>query len=451
MLKGWRMGWTQTVRGQSGTLRQWLRLRALLGGALVLLAQGLSADMLTIEITEGVDQPVSIAVVPFAGAMDDGLDVAQIVRNNLRRSGRFRAIEPEDMLSSPQNATQVVYRDWRLIGAEYLLVGVVEGTVDGRQRVTYELFSVLQGKRLRGEMLTSSATQLRNLAHRISDQVYAEITGIEGIFATRILYITEVGVGDERRYRLNLADADGYNARVILESVEPIMSPVWAPGGERIAYVSFETGAPAIYVQELSSGVRERVTHWPGINSAPDFSPDGKQLAMVLSKDGNPEIYLLHLESRQLRRVTDHFAIDTEPRFTPDGRALLFTSGRGGRPQVYRVDLASGRVQRVSFQGDYNARPIPLPDGRSVVMVHRRDGVFHIAVQDLERGNVRVLTDTSLDESPSVAPNGELVLYATQSRGRGILAAVSVDGKVKFRLPSSTGDVREPAWSPLTP
>lgn len=403
---------------------------------------------LTIEITSGVDNPIKVAIVPFRGA--EGVDdVAGIVSGDLERTGQFSAIARNNMLSTPHEEQEVVMRDWRLLGADYVAIGQLQRNANGQSEVRYLLFNTATGARLLAETLTGRSDQTRALAHRVSDRIYEAITGIPGIFSTQMIYITESRSAGAVRYRLFLADADGERPQVLLDSREPILSPAWAPDGERIAYVSFETGRPAIYVQNVRSGQREQVTNFSGLNSAPDWSPDGRRLALVLSKDGDPEIYILDLATRNLKRVTNHFAIDTEPRWLPDGESLIFTSNRGGKPQIYQLDLDSLAVKRVTYEGDYNARGTVTADGRTLVFVHRSGGNFHIAAQDLKRGNVRILSDTRLDESPSVSPNGTMVLYATETRGQGILAAVSIDGRVRFRIPATEGDVREPAWSPL--
>ncbi len=407
---------------------------------------------ITIEITQGADEPVPLAVVPFGWSGNQALphDVAGVVSNNLRHSGLFSLMPRESMLSFPSRSEQVFFRDWRIGGMEYLLVGNIQPVGEaGEVNVSFELFNVVNEKRLLGESIRGTRDQLRSVAHYISDKVYEQLTGIRGAFSTRIVYVTALqSPGGERRYRLEMADADGANPRVLLESLEPILSPAWSFDGKKLAYVSFESGRPAVYIQEITSGRRDKLQNFQGLNGAPAWSPDGNQLAMTLSKDGNPEIYIIDLRSRQLRRLTNHYGIDTEPTWSPDGKSILFTSNRGGMPQIYSIELSSGWIERLTFEGDYNARGRLTQDGRHLVMVHRNGGNFHIAVQDLKTGRVDVLTRTQLDESPSIAPNGSMVIYATQEGVRGVLGAVSIDGRVKFRLPSRQGDVREPAWSP---
>lgn len=408
---------------------------------------------LTIEITQGVDNPTRIAVVPFgwngSGTLPE--DIGSIVSADLMRSGQFVALDRTNMLSLPSQRKEVYFRDWRVLEQEYLLIGeVTQASPTSGYQVKYELYDVYKQSRVYGEMVMGGKTKLRDVAHRISDQIYEKLTGVQGSFSTRILYVTVNRLADGKDvFQLQLADADGYRAQTILESSEPILSPDWAPDGKKIAYVSFETRRPAIYIQDLLTGQREKVPSYRGLNSSPAWSPDGKKLAMVLSRDGNPEIYLMDMQTRQLKRLTRHFGIDTEPSWAPDGKSLVFTSSRGGRPQIYRLTLANNSIKRLTFEGDYNARGRLSGDGRYLLMVHRRKGVFHIAVKDLQRDDLRILTQTKLDESPSIAPNGSMVIYATNYDNKGILAAVSIDGRVKFRLPSKFGEVREPSWSPF--
>lgn len=416
-----------------------------------------SAEELTIIITQGVDNPVSIANVPFEwegfGVLSE--NITDTINANLRNSGEFAPIDERNMLSTPHESADVYYRDWRFLGADYLLVGKISRS-NGSEliQVQYELFNVVREERIVGEVISGNESQLRDIAHQISDVVFEQITGVRGAFATKILYVTSQRISEDLTYfQLNLADADGGRPQILLESEEPIMSPTWSPDGSQIAYVSFESTRPRIYIQDLASGSRERITDFPGINSAPAWSPDGSKMAMVLSKGVNSDIYVMDMRTRVISQITTHFAIDTEPSWMPDGQSLIFTSERGGsgRPQIYQVDLETLWIERLTFEGTYNSRARMLPDGNNLIMVHRfnTNDRYHIAIQNLERGTIRILTETSLDESPSIAPNASMIIYATKIGNRGILSAVSIDGRVKFQLPSSQGDVREPAWSPF--
>jgi TolB protein len=404
---------------------------------------------LRIEVTKGVDNAVPIAIVPFEWRGDGILpeDPSGVVTSDLILSGRFTTLPHDQMLSRPRSSKEVYFRDWRMLNVEYLVIGHL--SLSGDQILLhFELYNIFKQAVEEIQEIKGNIDELRDMAHHVSDVIYEKLTGIEGAFSTQILYVTAQGPLDNRLFNLNIADADGHRPQALLTSRDPILSASWSPDGKKIAYVSFERDRPAIYIRDLVTGRKEQITDFPGLNSAPAWSPDGKDLAMVLSRDGNPEIYIMDLESRRLRRITRHYAIDTEPSWTGDGEALLFTSNRGGKPQIYQITLSNLQIERLTYEGDYNARARMLPDGDSMILVHQSNGVFHIALLDLKKGRMKVLTETALDESPSISPNGSMLIYATLHQGQGILAAVSVDGGVKFRLPSSEGDVREPAWSP---
>ena len=412
------------------------------------------ADLDTIIIDQGVDDPIRIAVVPFALSEDldsaDNLD--KLIRFDLARSGQFDPVAPENMLSYPSTQDAVFFRDWRILQTAYLVIGQAQTNALGQIDVSYQLFDVATQSQLQSVSFAISRDQWRDVGHKIADLVYTKVTGVRGAFSTKILYVLAQDIGTQNaRYKLQVADVDGERARTLFDSSEPILSAGWSPDGRRVAYVSFDTGRPSIILQDIDGPSRERLTNFRGINGSPVFSPDGRQLAMVLSRSGDPEVFVMNLETRKLRRITRHPAIDTEPSWSPDGKYLVFTSDRGGKPQIYQLELATNFLERLTFVGDYNARARLLPDGRHLVFVHRRNGVFHIAWQDLLEDRLLVLTESSLDESPSLAPNGAMLIYATQDQNKGILAVVSVDGRVKYRLPSSAGDVREPAWSPFLP
>ncbi len=421
--------------------------------SLLLLALNAHA-VLDIEITEGEEGALPIAIAPFAwnGATPLPEDIAAIVSADLHRSGRFAPLERGELPAQPKEAKDIQFAQWRAKKIENLVIGKV--IANGNQyQVQFQLFDALRGTQLIGYTIPTAPHQLRRSAHRISDLIYEKILGQRGAFSTFVSYVTvEQDAQGKRRYRLSVADSDGYNEQNILTSKQPLMSPAWAADGKRLAYVSFEMGRSLIYVQNITTGKRELVAQYSGLNSAPAWSPDGRRLAMTLSHEGNAEIYLLELATKQLIRVTRNPAIDTEPAWSPNGQTLAFTSDRGGRPQIYQVpvnaDGSVGREKRITFAGDYNARASFSPDGRRLTMVHGNGGLYRIGVMDLASGKVRVLTSTRLDESPSFAPNGSMIIYATERAGRGVLEAVSVDGRGHQRLGVRQGDVREPAWSP---
>jgi len=409
-----------------------------------------TGNELLIRITEGADSAIPVSVVPFAesGQMPEGDKVSRIIQNNLQMSGEFAPLPPEQMLSLPSKGSDVYFRDWRLLGQRYVLVGQVSNS-GGTLRAQYELYDVSQEKRLVGATASAPVSASRSLAHHISDRVYEAITGVEGAFSTKLAYVTLERNADGAIYRLQVSDVDGKRARVRLESDEPILSPAWSPDAKKLAYVSFETGKPAVYVHELESGNRERVADFPGLNSAPAWSEDGRSLLMTLSKDGNAEIYRMNLATRDLSRLTNHWSIDTEPSYDHTGRGFFFTSDRSGGPQIYHKASEEAEPRRITFGSRYNARPRPGPSGRYVYYVHQRDRAFHIARTNLESGAETVLTRSESDESPSVSPNGRMLIYATKSGGESVLTVIAADGGAAYSLPASRGDVREPAWSPI--
>ncbi len=414
-------------------------------GSLVAIVFSLPTLGLEIVIDRGTDNPTTIAVVPFSGS--GGGEISATVSFDLFRSGLFATLNPDNMLSLPASPSEVGYRDWRIQQMQYLTVGRISS--DGNS-VRYHLISVDLERVMFSREITIGDTPLRDIAHYIADEIFEEITGVPGAFSTKILYVAvENGSSKNPLYRLLLADSDGERPRAIFESAQPLLGPSWSPDGEKVAYVSFERGSSAVYEQELLTGIRTKLADFEGVNSAPAYSPDGKTLAMALSRDGNLEIYTMNIESRALRRITSHWSIDTEPTWANDGKKLIYTSDRGGHPQIYEVNLRTLVSKRLTMEGDYNARPQILADDKHLVFVHRRKGRYHVAWQQIGRPNsIRVLTDSQLDESPSVAPNGSMLMYATKDGRKGILAIVSIDGQVRFKLPSDSGDVMEPAWSP---
>ena len=438
----------------AGCVVRYLRVAVLAVAAMVAIPAAPAYAQLHIEITNGVTNAVPIAVVPFARAVpaDGGLDVAGVVQHDLGGSGRFRTLSgPRLPTATPTRADDVVAADWRSAGADYVVVGRLSSIDGGQVAVDFDLVNAQSGQRVVSQRFVGTTSALRNAAHRVSDVVYEKILGIRGAFATRIAYVAVDGEAPSQTYQLVVADADGENQRLVLQSRFPLMSPAWSPDGQWLAYVSFENKRSAVYVQLVRTGERRQVSARAGINGAPAYSPDGKKLALTLGGgSGNPDIYVLDLGTQNLSRITDDPAIDTEPTFSPDGRYIYFTSDRAGGPQIYRIGVNPGdKPKRITFTGNYNARPRVSADGTQLAMVTLDNGNYRIAVQDLGSGAVRVLSRGHLDESPSFAPNGATLMYSERDANRGSLATVSVDGLTGLRLKAEQGEVREPAWGPF--
>ncbi len=400
-------------------------MRQIMTGFILLLLATTATARLQIDITGGTTGGAPIAIVPFGTSGGVPEDVAAIIRADLARTGQFAPLAPNQLPAQPSRGTDIQFPQWRGLGTDHMVVGEVVPAPNGGFTVRFQLFDVLRSTQMTGYAYNiSSARDLRTAAHQASDAIYEKLTGIKGVFSTRIVYVTSSGDTPQgRNYQLMLADSDGYNEQTVLNSKKPLMSPVWSYDGKQIAYVSFEGNNSEIFIQNLALGNREKIASFNGINSAPAFSPDGKKLALTLSKDGNPEIYLLDLANRSnLQRITNSFAIDTEPTFAPDGRSLVFTSDRSGKPQIYRQQLGSdyralGQPERVTFEGDYNSRARFSPDGKKLTLVHRYRGQFRIALLTLADNSLRVLTESSLDESPSFAANGTMIIFATEEGG----------------------------------
>lgn len=412
-------------------------------------AQAQSRSGLEIDIVGGNAAALPIAVIPFGGDCGQ-TDVSAVVRADLNRSGQFRTLDVNGLPERPTTGSEVAYPTWRMLRQDYLLIGRCVPAL-GSYRTEYELFDVARQQRLLGIALTAAPASMRDVAHQISDAVYEKILGVRGAFWTRIAYVSASGLGRDTRYALIVADADGYNPHTVVTSNEPLLSPSWSPDGRRLAYVSFEGGNSGIWIQDVASAAREKITSFRGINGAPSFSPDGSKLAMSLSKGGNPDIYVMDLGSRHLTQITDQLGIDTEPTWSADGASLYFTSDRGGQPQIYQVSASGGGASRISFDGSYNASPSVSFDGKKIATAQGGGNVYRIAMMDRSTGSPRwsMLSPGSLDESPSFAPNGAMLVYAAREGRNGVLYVVSADGRVRQRLETRSGsDVREPAWSP---
>jgi len=406
---------------------------------------------LTVDIVGGVKTATPIVVVPFAqqGGAPLSTDVADVMRNDFNRSGKFRSLARSDIVETPAQGSEIKFATWRLLKQDYIVVGRIGDAGNGTLTVTYELWDINKQQELLGGTFTTPAGDLRGVAHRMADKIYEKITGVRGAFWTRIAYVTSVGLGNNTTYSLIVADSDGYNPQVAVRSRESLLSPAWSPDGSSIAYVSFEDGNSSIRIQNILTGARQLVSARKGINGAPSWSPDGKKLAVSLSYVGNPEIFVIDLATHQTTRLTNSLSIDTEPVWAPDGQSVYFTSDRSGRPQIYQVSAAGGTPQRITFQGQYNAKASVSYDGKQIAMVQGGGNVYRIVIQDQSLGGQqRFISPGPLDDSVSFAPNASMLLYSATEGSRGVLYSVSSDGMVRDRLRLAEGNVQEPSWGP---
>ena len=397
---------------------------------------------LILEITQGTEDPYRVAILKFEGDEKVSNDIDKIIRNNLKRSGEFNLFANEDLLSLPTNETEVIFNDFKILNIDYLVIGKI--VKDGISiSVVYDIFDINKGKKIRTSTVYGIPNKNRQLGHYVSDGIYEEITGMKGISSTKILYVTE-----NKNFNLMVADADGSNEQILLKSNDPIISPAWSPDSKKVAYVSFETGMAKVYIQDIATGERELAIENSSQISSPSWSPDGKFLSLTMYQDGNAEIYILNLKNRNLTRLTNHFSIDTESSWSPKGSKIMFTSGRSGSPQLYEIDLRrfNAKPKRITFDGNYNAKGSYLPNNEGFIFVHRENKNFQIAIKYFNENFIRPLTNAQLDESPSISPNGNVIVYAIKDDGMSLLAGVTLSG-AKFRLPAKMGFVREPAWS----
>ncbi|MAC91556.1 MAG: Tol-Pal system beta propeller repeat protein TolB [Woeseiaceae bacterium] len=418
-----------------------------------LLMQATSMAELTIRITQGVGKQTPVAIVPFGvggGLSEISENITEIITNDLQRSGRFSVTPVENMLQKPSTGAEIDFDDWSILGVEAVVIGKISKGRNNSYNIQFQLFDIYKREQIVGYRMPTNEKTLRRSAHRIADMVFEELTGIRGVFDTKVAYVRSITSNEKRNYTLVISDSDGENEQIVLESKDPIMSPAWSPDSRMLSYVSFEGNMSTIYVQNLRTGNRRKISELPGINGSPAFSPDGRKLVLTLGgSDGNLDIHVLDIATRNLRRLTYNRSIDTEATWAPNGEEIYFTSDRGGSPQIYKMKINSDRASRVTFEGSYNARPRLSPDGNKLAMVHQYRGDYRIAIYDMEEKDLLILSSGSQDESPSFAPNSDTLIYATKLSGDGVLETVTADGLVRQRMAPKSGDIREPVWSPF--
>jgi len=413
----------------------------------IFLAQPIISE-LVLEITKGSNNPYSVALINFEGSKSATNEITNTIKNDLNRTGEFKILENNKLLSIPKNVENINYSDFKILGIDFIVMGSVIEEDRSNISATYKVFNVKKESQIRSSKVFGVPNKLRQLSHYISDGIYEEITGLKGVASTRLLYVTEELSKDRSFFKLIVADADGSNEQILLRSSEPIISPSWSPDSKQVAYVSFETGMAKVFTQHIATGKREIVLENKFQISSPSWSPNGKYLSLTLYQDGNAEIYILNLKNKNLTRLTNHYSIDTESSWSPNGSKVMFTSGRSGSPQLYEINLRkfNSKPKRVTFEGNYNAKGSYLPNGEGVIFVHRKNSNFQIALKYFNENFVRALTNSKLDESPSISPNGNVIIYAISENGNGLLAGVTLSG-ARFRLPIQNGEVREPSWS----
>jgi len=426
-------------------------IKKIIIGLFCLSFSSLSQAVLKIDITEGFEGALPIAVIPFqwnGSKKTVNGDVSAIVMSDLARSGKFSPVAEKDLIARPQSLAEVHYKTWRIAGMDHIVIGSVTKQTNGTYQVQFRLIDILKAKQVLGYNFSATDKTLRGVAHQISDYIFSHITGLPGAFHTRIAYVTLKRDKNTYSSRLQISDTDGYDPQTLLTSDQPIMSPAWSPDGSELAYVSFEGGQAEIFTHNIRTGIRKSRSRYKGLNGSPAWSPDGKKLALTLSKGGNPDIYILNLSDNKLQRLTDHWSIDTEAVWTADGKSIIYTSSRSGKPQLYKQSVTVGsKPERLTYEGNYNASASVSADGKSVAYVHGEGNVYRIAVLELATKSSRILTDGPLDESPEYAPNNSIILFASQEKKQAVLAGVSVDGRQKQRLAFTDGEVREPSWA----